>query len=586
MSIQKIKCQPLSKNSVFPHFDGYVSIREDCNYDVSTYQYATTSQPKEKIQPKAIIYVANDNDIFKAINYAKHNDIGIAVRSGGHHYIGASSCEMNNIQLDLSGKRCSSLEEYPYHFFKYNKETNLISCGPAITLQYYARKLMEFGLFTPYGECPDVHMGGHCQTGGVSFISPSFGILADYIESITLILADNKDPDNVARKIVIPRNTTDPYLADIFYSTLGGSPGNFGVLTEVQIKPLKDSNYSDARGCLYAFPYSKQRLQRFLDLNSEYIENSLPIDYCYTVMVTSSSMCSMPEKMDNHMMYNEPDIFFSRDFNKDEIKSMKNKYRSPSSAIIVYGFWANIDKIPYKENKDAQRFFERIIEIGKPETFIERIKCNLLRRHLKKHNIGFSEIDIMPVSKMMFKWAVPIVREYPLKFLKYDILGNRTDLKTTGYARHMVNIIDDVVKSKHCKQFPQFAPTGDGFRYPPDNKTSYSWRELSTGMSGVTIFYPSKDEESLKVVDKWYKDLKECVGTENSLYATQHQCFIWAPLPQTGWNLDADWKYYFDSKEKYLRVLRTKKLTDPYDVFTANLFCVGASTCPRFMKKK
>jgi hypothetical protein len=150
----------------------------------------------------------------------------------------------------------------------------------------------------------------------------------------------------------------------------------------------------------------------------------------------------------------------------------------------------------------------------------------------------------------------------------------------------MVNIVDDVVKSKHCRQFPQFAPTGPGFRNPPDHKTSHSFRETSTGMSGITIFYPSKDEESLKVVDKWYKGLKETVGTEDSLYATKHQCFIWAPRPQTGWNLDADWKCYFDSEEKYLRVLRTKKVADPFDVFTANSFCVGATTCPRFMKNE
>ena len=41
--------------------------------------------------PLAIVYAASEQDVLAVINYAHSADIAVAVRSGGHHYIGASS---------------------------------------------------------------------------------------------------------------------------------------------------------------------------------------------------------------------------------------------------------------------------------------------------------------------------------------------------------------------------------------------------------------------------------------------------------------------------------------------------------------
>jgi hypothetical protein len=45
--------------------------------------------------------------------------------------------------------------------------------------------------------------------------------------------------------------------------------------------------------------------------------------------------------------------------------------------------------------------------------------------------------------------------------------------------------------------------------------------------------------------------------------------------------LDDQWALYYDSRDVYDRLLRTKQELDPHHVFTANLFCVGATTCDR-----
>ncbi|MCB9597860.1 MAG: BBE domain-containing protein [Sandaracinaceae bacterium] len=48
--------------------------------------------------------------------------------------------------------------------------------------------------------------------------------------------------------------------------------------------------------------------------------------------------------------------------------------------------------------------------------------------------------------------------------------------------------------------------------------------------------------------------------------------------------LDEQWALYYDSREVYDRLLAIKKAVDPHHVFTANLFGVGATTCPRFQR--
>ncbi|KAF9028384.1 hypothetical protein BGZ52_011600 [Haplosporangium bisporale] len=58
-----------------------VYMRGDPDYQDHCYQYGSSSN-EGIIQPAAIIYAANDDDVIKAINYAKTNKIAVAVRTG------------------------------------------------------------------------------------------------------------------------------------------------------------------------------------------------------------------------------------------------------------------------------------------------------------------------------------------------------------------------------------------------------------------------------------------------------------------------------------------------------------------------
>ena len=43
----------------FPKFDGTIIFNDNINYDIYSYQYASTSQPNNIVNPLAIIYIAS-----------------------------------------------------------------------------------------------------------------------------------------------------------------------------------------------------------------------------------------------------------------------------------------------------------------------------------------------------------------------------------------------------------------------------------------------------------------------------------------------------------------------------------------------
>jgi len=97
-------------------FIGMQYSREGSDYGKGDYkffneQYATSSyvdvldqsgKPIHDLNPAHIFRPKDDDDVKAVIKYAVENKVGIAIKSGGHQYSGASSCGDKNVQLDLS----------------------------------------------------------------------------------------------------------------------------------------------------------------------------------------------------------------------------------------------------------------------------------------------------------------------------------------------------------------------------------------------------------------------------------------------------------------------------------------------------
>ena len=207
------------KTKVFPSFNGKVVKNGAAGYDKATYQYATSSKFTH-LNPAFVLYAKRDeshSDIMKAIQYAKENQIAISVRSGGHQYLGFSSTSGPNIQIDMS-----DYDEFDTNNYKKENGSTII-IGPALRLDRIAKECETLKIFFPHGECSHVAVGGHCQTGGFSIFSNSFGLFIDRIESFDLITADCKVRTIAKPDLSNPNEDND----DLWFSVLGGSPGKY-----------------------------------------------------------------------------------------------------------------------------------------------------------------------------------------------------------------------------------------------------------------------------------------------------------------------------------------------------------------------
>ncbi|KAG0083307.1 FAD dependent oxidoreductase, partial [Podila epicladia] len=158
-------------------------------------QYAYSSyRDQELIQPKTVIYLTDDSDVFKAIDYATKHKLGIAIRAG-----------------------VGSIQAYK-DFTWDNAGHTQVTLGFSITLSRLQGKLCRKNRFLPTGQCSYVNLGGHLHTGGYGQLTHGFDLLADYVQKIRIITASLLEARWVDRNVDEDKK--------LFRAIL--SPGNFG----------------------------------------------------------------------------------------------------------------------------------------------------------------------------------------------------------------------------------------------------------------------------------------------------------------------------------------------------------------------
>jgi FAD/FMN-containing dehydrogenase len=121
------------------------------DYQFFNQQYATTSyQAEHDMNPALIVQPKEDEDVIKAVQWARDNKVSVAVRSGGHQYSGASSTGGKNIQIDLTNtyKDMMVLEEDGVP-----DDRALVLAGVSNRLQDFNDYLRSVNLFVPHGQC-------------------------------------------------------------------------------------------------------------------------------------------------------------------------------------------------------------------------------------------------------------------------------------------------------------------------------------------------------------------------------------------------------------------------------------------------
>jgi hypothetical protein len=546
------------------HFCGPIFQRGSAAYDVHRYQYAFSSHAAEgHMEPAAILSPRSTADLLLALEHAERSGLALALRSGGHHLLGASSTAGPNLLLDLRDT---------YREFEWDAERDRVRVGVSLSLQHFNAELRRRGLFVPHGQCSHVRLGGHVQTGGWGMLARSFGLLSDYVESIELVTADGE----VRR---IERDSPDPDARDLFYAVLGGSPGSFGVLTHFTLRPLHDADHPNARGLKFLVPYSRARLEALLDVIVDMAADvDFERDYDFSITALGAPQAYLPfatsSALDERMRVRHPEVY-----GHNEIVALP-------AVISVYVQWGNtqgpgqtFDPAFFDRIKAAADYgvplasapaagLARVAAMVRPRALVERVQNGL---RLGSAPVGMSAAAPTPMSELAHNWVFPNVREYNLPYVKRAYLSDSTNLRARGWARWVSERFEALVAPRNgCKGFLQVQHMG-GRRarfseLDRDGATAHSWRSDSTLCCLMDCFHA----EGAKPTAIAWQQRNDAEALGMKIFSDTDRRVFWGPWGEL--ELDAVWQHYFDSRDKYERLRAIKRRVDPQGRWSASRF--------------
>jgi len=183
---------------------GSVLLPDDPGYDDARAVWNATIDRR----PALIVRCASDNDVVRAIGFAREHSLPLSIRGGGHHIAGNAVCD-DGLVIDLSGQK--DVEVDP--------EARRVRVAPGATLADVDRATQVHGLAVPVGINSTTGIAGLTLGGGFGWLSRKHGLTVDSLVAADVITADGR-----ALTATVTEN------ADLFWALRGGG-GNFGVVT-------------------------------------------------------------------------------------------------------------------------------------------------------------------------------------------------------------------------------------------------------------------------------------------------------------------------------------------------------------------
>ena len=544
---------------------------EQKDYAFFNQQYAiSTHQKDHNMYPNLIVQPKGDEDVVKTVNWAREHKVAVAVKSGGHQYSGASSTSGQNIQLDLTNTYKDMMVINPVD--NTDKTKTFVYVGVSNQLKDFNAYLRHNELFVPHGQCAYVCVGGHGQTGGYGQLGRSFGLFGDHIRTIRMVCHDG-----VIRDIT---KQNDPKL---FYAILGGSPGNFGIITHYIVEvhqakdylgsPVKGFDYGGPRGIKGLWIYSPKVLTRLLEaVASMAADPDFPrgFDICVSVLSTDFPITQLFPELSNADLWDRVQEKIKKFLADEFFNWLEGSF--PAS-IILYAQWCPTSKDD-KYNKDMDAWFQQfrdMFKIGDAALQMSEFKEDM--------------------SKMTGEWIFPKQREFDLPYVKRAYSTNSRTLLDDDWVKTAVERIDLIYNEKHyidenegdkgydrfvslklAVQIQCFGGNQSRFSTNRDNGTSYSWRD--TTVVQVLDCFHKPDAKSKQLADEWQAKNDKIMNGPQSPFSKTDRRLLWGSYGD--WDLGREdvWKYYYESKEKYQTLGAARATADPNGTFTPNPFAV------------
>ena len=131
--------------------------------------------------PGIIVRCSGVADVVAAVNFARENELLVAVRGGGHNVGGKALCD-DGMVIDLSGMKGVYVDG--------KNHTARVQGGA--TLGDLDRETHLYGLAVPAGVISKTGIAGLTLGGGVGWLVRKYGLSCDNVLSFAIVTADGK----------------------------------------------------------------------------------------------------------------------------------------------------------------------------------------------------------------------------------------------------------------------------------------------------------------------------------------------------------------------------------------------------------
>src|SRR4051812_8384666 len=163
------------------------------------------------LQPPAVAFPADEDDVVAVVNYAREQGLRIAPQATGHNPGPLGSLD-DTILVDVSEMQEVSIDA----------GAQRVRVGAGVKWERVAQELSEYGLAGLHGSSPDVGIAGYSLGGGMGWLARKYGLQTNSVSALELVTADGR------------RLRTDAtHEPELFWALRGGN-GNFGVVTAIE----------------------------------------------------------------------------------------------------------------------------------------------------------------------------------------------------------------------------------------------------------------------------------------------------------------------------------------------------------------
>src|SRR5919204_5819165 len=130
-------------------------------------------------KPRLIARCADVADVIRSVNFARENDLLVAVRCGGHNAGGLGICD-DGLVIDLASIK----------YTRVGPAARTVTVGGGCVWGDVDHATHAFGLATPSGVISTTGVGGLTLGGGIGHLTRKCGLSIDNLLSADVVLAD------------------------------------------------------------------------------------------------------------------------------------------------------------------------------------------------------------------------------------------------------------------------------------------------------------------------------------------------------------------------------------------------------------